>query len=105
MYWRQQQERPEKALPKDIAPDMNGHPYRGPVRRTLKDVLIAFLCLGIPYFFESRRGYNGIDEESGIVKHGGPLLILGTSVCLVVSVLVVLITYPLSGWHENICIC
>lgn len=84
VYRKQQMERPEKPLPKDIVPEFNGHTYRGPVRRTCTDFVIAFLCLGIPFFFANRRGYHGIDEESGVAKHGGPLLVLGASVCLVV---------------------
>jgi hypothetical protein len=46
--------------------------------------VLGWLCLGIPFFFADRHGYQRYDEE-GALKSAGSMLVLGASVCLVVS--------------------
>ena len=45
---------------------------------------MSCLCLGIPYFFADRHGQQRLDAESGL-RTMGPLLVIGASICLIVS--------------------
>lgn len=53
-----------------------------PYRRTFLDFIAAWLCLGIPYLYANRHTYR-FDEEGGLMRSAGPMLVVGATVCIV----------------------
>ena len=82
-HWRQIHFRPEKSLPLDATHRWR-RTSRRPLGRTIVDVLISCICLGIPYLFIDRSNLYRIDEESGL-RGVTPKLVIWASTCLVVS--------------------
>ncbi|KAH7922566.1 hypothetical protein BV22DRAFT_1017033 [Leucogyrophana mollusca] len=98
VHWRQVHFRPHKPLPRDV-PHAQPTRKRVPVGRTIVDILVGILCLGIPLLFVDRARYNHIDAESGVASHhGGPLFLAGACACLVAAIIlsasVTLMTLP-----------
>lgn len=65
----------------------NGHIERRiPFRRTMLDFVISIVCLGVPYLFVERSRYHRGDHESGPrPSSAGPMLVIGSCACLIVS--------------------
>lgn len=87
--WKQKKFRPEKPLPRDVAGVVKARRHESRLQRPQRknpftDFVLGWLCLGIPFFFADRHGHQRFDEESGF-KNAGSMLVLGASVCLVVS--------------------
>lgn len=83
--WRQQTFRPDRPLPDDASRGPLRPNRRLPIGRTILDVGLSVLCLGIPYLFMNRTRGHRIDEESGL-QSAGPMLMIGACACLVVCV-------------------
>lgn len=83
--WRQQNFRPDKPLPRDASKGPLRPDRRVPFPRTVLDVFMSILFLGIPYLFVNRSRGHRIDEESGL-QSAGPMLMIGACACLVVCV-------------------
>ena len=60
---------------------------RRTVSRAIFDFVVSCLFLGIPYIFLQRatRLSSRIDEESGLLRGPGPMVVIGAATCLVVS--------------------
>ncbi|KAI0940341.1 hypothetical protein AcV5_001475 [Taiwanofungus camphoratus] len=87
VQWRQYYFRPNKPLPRDAIRGPRRVERRIPFHRTMLDFLISCLCLGIPYIFLDRSQPQRIDEESGIRRSAGPMLVIGACACLVAAVI------------------
>ncbi|TDL30084.1 hypothetical protein BD410DRAFT_51905 [Rickenella mellea] len=86
--WRQQHLRPDKPLPRDATTRAVHRHHRRvqAYRMSAMDVVLAWLCFGIPFFFANRHGYQRFDEESGM-RTAGPFLVVGASACLVAAII------------------
>ncbi|KAH7906127.1 hypothetical protein BJ138DRAFT_666876 [Hygrophoropsis aurantiaca] len=96
--WRQQHFRPHKPLPRDV-PHAQPARKRVPIGRTIVDIFVGILCLGIPLLFVNRARYAHIDAEGGVMAHhSGPLFLAGACACLVAAIIlsasVTLMTLP-----------
>lgn len=79
--WRQRRLRHEKSR---LLGGPNSRDHHTAHRRGALHYILSWLCLGIPFFFASRREHVRHDEEGGS-RLGNSLLVIGASVCLVVS--------------------
>ncbi|KAF9235233.1 hypothetical protein BU15DRAFT_51639, partial [Melanogaster broomeanus] len=97
-HWRQVHFRPHKPLPRDA-------PYplqttSAPIMRTVVEILIGILCLGIPFLFVDRARYSGHFDVEGsqVPESHTPLFIIGACACLVSAIIlsasVTLMTLP-----------
>ena len=79
--------RPHRSLPHDAHKAGHGHTRRkGSFLRAVFDLVVGFVCVGIPYIFIDRAHHHQTDEESGL--HGaGPMLAIGACSCLAVGCL------------------
>ncbi|KAJ7243083.1 hypothetical protein C8J57DRAFT_1437696 [Mycena rebaudengoi] len=91
-HWRQQHFRPDKPLP--VEPSVNGHLARHGSRRvgfgrTVLEVLVSCLLLGVPYLFYKRPGaHTSTDAEGGIGGRSSlPALVVGACTCLLAAIL------------------
>ncbi|KAL5529867.1 hypothetical protein ACEPAF_6124 [Sanghuangporus sanghuang] len=83
VQWKQHFFRPEKPLPRGV--NASATPQRStPYNRTFLDFVLAWLCLGIPYLYANRHVYR-FDEEGGIVRSAGPMVVVGATVCIVAA--------------------
>jgi len=89
VQWRQHHFRPEKPLPQDIQQRQlhHGMRHRQQRNRSCFDFIISWLCFGIPYLFAHRHDYHHFDEESGLMRTAGPMLMFGATVCLVAAII------------------
>lgn len=106
VQWKQHFFRPEKPLPVGTVPHSHSHSSQhqhaygtvahrhgtgsGAHRRTALDVVLAWVCLGIPYLYANRHMYSGLgrfDEEGGLMRSVGPLVVVGVGICVVVRCL------------------
>ncbi|KAF8839287.1 hypothetical protein BDN67DRAFT_905823 [Paxillus ammoniavirescens] len=86
-HWRQAHFRPYKPLPRDVS--YLQHPRSTPIMRTVVEILIGILCLGIPFMFVDRARYNGhFDVEGSHVPESTALLfVIGACACLVSAII------------------
>lgn len=107
IQWKQHHFRPEKSLPQGTMlmpshPSTNHHhalpggrnaQSTGMFGRSALDIVLAWACLGLPYLYANRHAYwygggygryGIIDEEGGLMRSFGPMLIVGVGVCVVV---------------------
>lgn len=87
VQWRQEFFRPDQPLPTDVNTHISGLPKRRrPFGRTLGNLVLSFLFLGIPYIYFQRIRPHRIDEESGAYRPG-PLFFIGACTCLVAAII------------------
>ncbi|KAH7887288.1 hypothetical protein F5I97DRAFT_812378 [Phlebopus sp. FC_14] len=97
-HWRQVHFRPHKPLPRDVSYPRQTRST--PIMRTVVEILIGILCLGIPFLFADRARYSGhLDVEgSHASQSSGPLFVIGACACLVSAIIlsasVTLISLP-----------
>ena len=107
VQWKQHFFRPEKPLPHGTSQMPTSHPSHhhhtlndnrstrntGGFGRTTLDVVLAWVCLGVPYLYANRHAYwygsgygryGMFDEEGGFMRSFGPMLVVGVGVCVVV---------------------
>ncbi|KAG6332906.1 hypothetical protein ID866_6184 [Astraeus odoratus] len=97
-HWRQVHFRPHKPLPRDVS---TLHPSReSPMLRTVLEIVVGILCLGIPFLFVDRARYTShFDVEGNTAPpSSAPLFIVGACACLVSAIIlsasVTLMTLP-----------
>ncbi|KAI3614483.1 hypothetical protein WG66_009710 [Moniliophthora roreri] len=88
--WRQAVFRPSKPLPEDVAkthrPPLLPFNRPLPLRKRVLDFVVSCVCLGIPYLFLNRLQHHRLDEESGMLRGAGPMMVIGASTCLVAAI-------------------
>ncbi|KIJ07455.1 hypothetical protein PAXINDRAFT_19360 [Paxillus involutus ATCC 200175] len=86
-HWRQAHFRPYKPLPRDVS--YLQHPRNTPIVRTIMEILIGILCLGIPFMFVDRARYNGHFDVEGshVPESTTPLFVIGACACLVSAII------------------
>jgi hypothetical protein len=85
VQWRQQTQRPAKALPEDAGASGPVSSRSAAIGRRLLDVSIGIACLGIPLFFLERGRARRFDIEGGFgLATPGPTLMLAACSCLMV---------------------
>ncbi|KAJ3746598.1 hypothetical protein DFH05DRAFT_1485883 [Lentinula detonsa] len=90
--WRQMNFRPNKPLPQDIGKQgRSSRPRRSGFQRTILDIVVLIVFLGVPSLFVSRSNphpLHRLDEESGLFspRSAGPILLLGGCACLVAAI-------------------
>ncbi|KAI5116232.1 hypothetical protein M0805_003294 [Coniferiporia weirii] len=89
VQWKQHFFRPEKPLPRGvILENIQTRTQRSTqYRRTFIDFVAAWLCFGIPYLYANRHAYQRYDEEGGLMRSAGPMLVVGASVCIVAAII------------------
>ncbi|EJD01731.1 uncharacterized protein FOMMEDRAFT_90143 [Fomitiporia mediterranea MF3/22] len=91
VQWKQHFFRPEKPLPRGVD-SISRNQRSGPNRKTFADFIAVWLCLGIPYLYASRHAYR-FDEEGGLLRSAGPMLVVGATVCIAAMILVASLTF------------
>ncbi|KAH8106446.1 hypothetical protein DFH11DRAFT_1691860 [Phellopilus nigrolimitatus] len=84
----------EKSLPHGAAAGASSRGSRGvSYGRRFTDFVLAWLCFGIPYLYANRHMYQRYDEESGLMRSAGPMIVVGASVCIAAIVLTAAVTF------------
>ncbi|KAG9317911.1 hypothetical protein JVU11DRAFT_2142 [Chiua virens] len=86
-HWHQVNFRPYKPLPRDVSyqqPVTNT-----PILRTLFELFLGAVCLGIPFLFVDKARYHGHFDVEGshLPESTTPLFVIGACACLVVRFL------------------
>ena len=83
-HWRQVHFRPHRPLPRDISHMHTAK--RTPILRTVLEIVVGILCLGIPFLFVDRARYSShFDVENNTaMPSSAPLFVIGACSCLVV---------------------
>ncbi|KIJ13358.1 hypothetical protein PAXINDRAFT_81382, partial [Paxillus involutus ATCC 200175] len=86
-HWRQAHFRPYKPPPHDVS--YLQQPRSTPIVRTIMEILIGILCLGIPFMFVDRARYNGHFDVEGshVPESTTPLFVIGACACLVSAII------------------
>ncbi|KAL4076495.1 hypothetical protein J3A83DRAFT_4357484 [Scleroderma citrinum] len=86
-HWRQVHFRPHRPLPRDISHVHTAN--HTPILRTLLEIIMGILCLGIPFLFVDRARYSGhFDVENNTAPpSSAPLFVIGACACLVSAII------------------